>query len=108
MGRSYAALSAATLLAGIGQLNLADVLVRFAPAAGRHTRKLALGCYAASAGFSTAVAVLFLILVPLLSRDWTTCAARWRPSPLSSAPPGTRSSSSRTGCSPGCGDRAGC
>jgi len=67
VGRSYAALSAATLLAGIGQLNLADVLVRFVPAAGRHTRRLALGCYAAAALFSTAVAVVFLAVLPAVS-----------------------------------------
>ena len=67
VGRSYAALSAATLLAGIGQLNLADLLVRFVPAAGRHTRRLTMRCYTASAVFSTAVAVLFLFLVPVLA-----------------------------------------
>ena len=70
VGRSYAALSAATLLAGIGQLNLADVLVRFVP--GRrsaHTRRLALRCYTAAALFSTAVAVVFLAIVPVFSPE---------------------------------------
>ncbi|QMU77480.1 hypothetical protein GXW83_19035 [Streptacidiphilus sp. PB12-B1b] len=67
VGRSYAALSAASLLAGIGQLNLADILVRFVPSAGRHTRRLTLRCYTASAAFSTAVAVLFLVLVPVVA-----------------------------------------
>jgi len=69
VGRSYAALSVATLLAGIGQLNLADVLVRFAPAAGRHTRWLALRCYAVAALFSVAVSALFLLMVPLVSPE---------------------------------------
>ena len=69
VGRSYAALSAATLLAGIGQLNLADVLVRFVPAAGRHTARLALRCYSAAIVFTTAVAVLFLVVVPLISPE---------------------------------------
>jgi O-antigen/teichoic acid export membrane protein len=67
VGRSYAALSAASLLAGIGQLNLADLLVRFVPSAGRRTRRLTLRCYTASAAFSTAVAVLFLVLVPVVA-----------------------------------------
>ena len=67
VGRSYAALSAVTLLSGIGQLNLADVLVRFVPAAGRHAGRLALRCYAASAVFSTVAAVAFLMLVPAVA-----------------------------------------
>ena len=67
VGRSYAAISAVSLLSGFGQLNLADVLVRFVPAAGRHTRRLVLRCYAASALFSTLLAGLFLLLVPVLA-----------------------------------------
>jgi O-antigen/teichoic acid export membrane protein len=67
VGRSYAALSAVMLLAGIGQLNLADVLVRFVPAAGRHTRRLVLCCYTVSGLFSVVVAAGFLLLVPVLA-----------------------------------------
>ncbi|MFC1430433.1 lipopolysaccharide biosynthesis protein [Streptacidiphilus sp. N1-3] len=67
VGRSYAALSAVMLLSGVGQLNLADVLVRFVPAAGRHAGRLALRCYAASALCSTVVAVAFLLLVPAVA-----------------------------------------
>ncbi|MFI8215019.1 lipopolysaccharide biosynthesis protein [Streptomyces sp. NPDC085932] len=64
VGVSYSALAAATLLAAIGQLNLNDVLVRFVPAAGRHTRKLVLASYLTSGACSVAVAVGFLLLVP--------------------------------------------
>ena len=64
VGRSYAALSAVLLLSGIGQLNLADVLVRFMPSAGPRAGRLARRCYLAG-GLSTAVfAVVFLLLVP--------------------------------------------
>ena len=66
VGRSYAALSAVMLLSGIGQLNLADVLVRFVPAAGAHAGRLALRCYLAAGLFSTVVAVAFLLLIPEL------------------------------------------
>ena len=69
VGRSYAALSAVMLLSGIGQLNLADVLVRFVPAAGPHAGRLARRCYAASALFSIVVAVAFLVLVPVVAPD---------------------------------------
>jgi O-antigen/teichoic acid export membrane protein len=67
VGRSYAALSAVMLLSGIGQLNLADLLVRFVPAAGRHAGRLALRCYAASAVCSTVFAVAFLLLIPVVA-----------------------------------------
>ncbi|MFI6844066.1 lipopolysaccharide biosynthesis protein [Kitasatospora sp. NPDC050467] len=67
VGRSYAALSAAMFLATLGSLNLGDALVRFVPAAGRHTRHLVLRCYAISVGFSAAVAVGFLLLVPMVA-----------------------------------------
>jgi O-antigen/teichoic acid export membrane protein len=67
VGRSYAALSAVMLLSGVGQLNLADVLVRFVPAAGRHAGRLALRCYTASALCSTVVAVAFLLVVPTVA-----------------------------------------
>ena len=67
VGRSYAELSAVMLLSGVGQLNLADVLVRFVPAAGRHTRRLVLRSYAASAAASTVVAAAFVLLVPVVA-----------------------------------------
>ncbi|WP_051967534.1 polysaccharide biosynthesis protein [Kitasatospora mediocidica] len=67
VGLGYAVLAAATLLAGIGQLNLNDVLVRFVPSAGLHTRRLVLRCYAAAIAASALAALLFLLLVPRLT-----------------------------------------
>ncbi|MCM1975022.1 lipopolysaccharide biosynthesis protein [Streptomyces sp. G1] len=67
VGLNYATVSAATLLSTIGQLNLSDFLVRFLPAAGRHTRRLVLACYAAGIGFSVLAAVAFLALVPVVA-----------------------------------------
>jgi O-antigen/teichoic acid export membrane protein len=64
VGLSYSALAASLLLAGIGQLNLSDFLIRFVPSAGRHTRKLVLTCYAVSTSLSAVVAIGFLALVP--------------------------------------------
>ncbi|MFI6445774.1 lipopolysaccharide biosynthesis protein [Kitasatospora sp. NPDC050543] len=67
VGLSYAAISAATLLSALGRFNLGDVLVRFLPAAGRHTRALLLRCYLVSAVFSTLAAGVFLLLVPWIA-----------------------------------------
>ncbi|MFG2029922.1 lipopolysaccharide biosynthesis protein [Streptomyces sp. NPDC048825] len=67
VGLSYSALSVATLLASIGQLNLNEFLVRFVPSAGRHTRRLVLTCYLASVVCSVLVALGFLLLVPRIS-----------------------------------------
>ncbi len=69
VGRSYAALSAAMFLSTLGSLNLGDALVRFVPAAGRHTRSLVLRCYVISIGLSALVAVGFLLLVPVVAPD---------------------------------------
>ncbi|WP_051970684.1 lipopolysaccharide biosynthesis protein [Kitasatospora azatica] len=67
VGRSYAALGTVALLAGIGQLNLDDLLVRFVPVAGRRTRRLVLHCYAVGALCSALAALLFLLLLPELA-----------------------------------------
>ncbi|MEU5208471.1 hypothetical protein [Streptomyces sp. NPDC020742] len=67
VGRSYAVISAVTLLAGFGQLNLADVLVRFVPSAGQHTRRLLLRSYTAAGLCAGVLAGLFLLLVPLVA-----------------------------------------
>ncbi|MFB6838252.1 lipopolysaccharide biosynthesis protein [Streptomyces sp. NPDC056361] len=69
VGVNYSALSMALLLAGVGQLNLADFLVRFVPSAGHHTRRLILTCYALSAAVSTLAALGFLLLVPVIAPD---------------------------------------
>ncbi|GAA2148374.1 hypothetical protein GCM10009760_40300 [Kitasatospora kazusensis] len=67
VGRSYAALSAAALLSALGRFNLDNVLVRFLPAAGRHTRRLVLQCYGVSAVCSALAAVVFLLLIPWIA-----------------------------------------
>ncbi|GAA2748160.1 MULTISPECIES: lipopolysaccharide biosynthesis protein [Kitasatospora] len=67
VGRSYAALSAATFLSTLGSFNLGDVLVRFVPTAGRHTRHLVLRCYTVSITFSALAAGVFLLLVPTIA-----------------------------------------
>jgi O-antigen/teichoic acid export membrane protein len=67
VGINFATVSAATLLSTIGQLNLSDVLVRFIPSAGRHTRKLLLACYAAGIACSVLAATVFLLLVPTVA-----------------------------------------
>ncbi|MFJ8132452.1 lipopolysaccharide biosynthesis protein [Streptomyces hydrogenans] len=67
VGLSYSALSMTLLLAGVGQLNLSEFLVRFVPSAGHHTRRIILTCYAVSAGVSTLAACGFLLLVPVVA-----------------------------------------
>ncbi|MFF1869012.1 hypothetical protein [Streptomyces sp. CB03911] len=67
VGRSFAALAAASFLSTLGSLNLGDVLVRFVPTAGRHTRRLILRCYVTSAVFSALAAGAFLLLIPLIA-----------------------------------------
>ncbi|MFE1548691.1 lipopolysaccharide biosynthesis protein [Streptomyces sp. NPDC058718] len=69
VGVSYSALSVTLLLAGVGQLNLSDFLVRFVPSAGHHTRRLILRCYGVSAAVSTVAAVGFLLLVPAVAPE---------------------------------------
>ncbi|MFI5530920.1 lipopolysaccharide biosynthesis protein [Kitasatospora sp. NPDC051853] len=69
VGRGYAALAAAALLSGIGQFNLGDVLMRFVPTAGRHTRRLLLRCYAVSSAATVLAAGAFLLLVPVLAPE---------------------------------------
>ncbi|MGC0423034.1 lipopolysaccharide biosynthesis protein [Embleya sp. AB8] len=65
VGRTYAAVSAMMLLSGLGQLGLANVLVRFLPQPGADRRGLIQTAYAAACG-ATLVAVLgFLALIPL-------------------------------------------
>ncbi|MFC5667125.1 lipopolysaccharide biosynthesis protein [Kitasatospora misakiensis] len=67
VGRWTAALAAASLLSGIGQLNLGDALMRFLPTAGRRTRRLVLSSYTATVAASTLVAGAFLALIPLIA-----------------------------------------
>ncbi|WP_441248985.1 lipopolysaccharide biosynthesis protein [Kitasatospora sp. McL0602] len=71
VGRSYAALSAVALLSAFGRFNLDNVLVRFLPAAGRHTRRLVLRCYLVSAAASALAAGVFLLIVPWVAPELT-------------------------------------
>src|SRR5689334_12867805 len=69
VGRSYAALSAAGLLSGIGQFNLGDLMTRFLPTAGGRTRQLLLRSYASATLASAAAAAVFLLAVPAVAPD---------------------------------------
>lgn len=62
VGRASAAVSAMALLAGLAQLNLINLYARFLPGAGRHTRRLVLGGYAASAAMAVLLGTGFLAL----------------------------------------------
>lgn len=61
VGLASAAISAMTLLAGIALFNLEEVLVRFIPIAGQHTRKLIGSVYLLCSAASVVVALLFLL-----------------------------------------------
>lgn len=67
VGRNYAAVSAMMFIAGLGQLNLANTLVRFVPAAGRRTSRLVGRVYLASASVTLALAAAFVLAVPQFS-----------------------------------------
>jgi O-antigen/teichoic acid export membrane protein len=67
LGRNYSAISAMMLFAGIGQLNLTNVLVRFIPAAGARTRTLVARAYAAAIAAITLLATGFVLLTPDLA-----------------------------------------
>lgn len=67
VGRNFSAVSMMMFLAGLSQLNLADVLVRFVPAAGRSTRRLINRAYAAGVGMALLTSVGFVLLVPWIS-----------------------------------------
>lgn len=63
VGLNSALISAMMFVAGAATLNLANVLVRFLPHAGRGSRRFVLGCYAASTVVAVAAAVLFELAV---------------------------------------------
>lgn len=65
VGRTYAAVSAMMLLSGLGQLGLANVLVRFLPQPGADRRGLIRTAYAAAFGATLAAVLGFLALIPL-------------------------------------------
>ncbi len=67
VGRTFAAVSAVMFLAGIGQLNLSNTMIRFIAPAGRRTHVLVLRAYLAAAGAAVLCGAGFVLLVPHLS-----------------------------------------
>lgn len=67
VGRNYSAVSAMMLLAGVGQLNLTNVLLRFVPTAAHGTRRLVTRAYLAACALTVLLAGAFLLLLPVLS-----------------------------------------
>jgi O-antigen/teichoic acid export membrane protein len=67
VGRTYAAVSAMMLLAGLGQLGLANVLVRFLPQAGDGSRGLVRAAYVAALAATVTAGVAFTALIPVLA-----------------------------------------
>lgn len=67
VGRNYSAVSAMMLLAGVGQLNLTNVLLRFVPTAAQRTRRLVTRAYLAACASTVFLAGAFLLLQPVLS-----------------------------------------
>lgn len=67
VGRNYAAVAAMMLLAGVGQLNLTNVMIRFTPVAGQRSRRLVVVAYLAACLTTAVLAVGFVFLIPVLS-----------------------------------------
>jgi O-antigen/teichoic acid export membrane protein len=67
VGRNYSAVAAMMLLAGVGQLNLTNVMIRFTPGAGHRLRRLVAAAYLAACVATVVLAVGFLLLIPVLS-----------------------------------------
>lgn len=67
VGRGYSTISAMMFLAGFGQLNLANTLVRFVPSAGSDTLRLVRRVYLVAATTTALLATCFVIAVPQVS-----------------------------------------
>ncbi|MFJ9604819.1 lipopolysaccharide biosynthesis protein [Kitasatospora sp. NPDC101176] len=67
VGRNVAAVSAMMFLGGIGQLNLANAMVRFVPSAGRRAGRLVGLAYAVASSVTLVLAAGFVLLIPWLS-----------------------------------------
>ena len=67
VGRNYSAVSAMMLLAGVGQINLTNVLLRFVPTAAADTRQLVTKAYLAACAATAFLAAVFLVLIPVVS-----------------------------------------
>ncbi|MEU8919812.1 hypothetical protein AB0D10_02605 [Kitasatospora sp. NPDC048545] len=67
VGRNFAAVSAMMFLGGIGQLNLANAMVRFVPSAGKRTGRLVGLAYLAASTLTLVFAAGLVLLIPVLS-----------------------------------------
>jgi O-antigen/teichoic acid export membrane protein len=67
VGRNYSAISMMTFLAGVSQLNLSDVLIRFVPSAGTRTKRIIGNAYLASLAMALVTATVFVIVIPWVS-----------------------------------------
>lgn len=67
VGAAGALVSATTLFAGIGQLNLSNMLMRFLPKAGGKSRRLVLSTYIFAATASALLAVMSLIAIDIFA-----------------------------------------
>ncbi|MCQ4083276.1 hypothetical protein NGB36_22385 [Streptomyces sp. RB6PN25] len=65
VGRGSAAIAAMKFLAGIAAVTLTGALARFIPVAGKHTARLVVRTYLASAAVVTAAALVFLLTLGL-------------------------------------------
>ncbi len=65
VGVSSVALSTMQLLGGVAHLNLTQALLRFAPVAGRHTRRLVLSCYALASTIAALVGLGYAAGAPV-------------------------------------------
>ncbi|MFJ8621744.1 lipopolysaccharide biosynthesis protein [Kitasatospora sp. NPDC093550] len=67
VGRNSAAVSAMMFLGGVGQLNLANAMVRFVPSAGPRTGRLVGLAYLVAATVTLAFAAGLVLLIPVVS-----------------------------------------
>ena len=67
VGVAGALVAATTLFAGIGQLNLSGMLMRFLPNAGGKSRRLVLAAYTCAAGASAILAIISMIGIRIFS-----------------------------------------
>ncbi|MFF7639449.1 lipopolysaccharide biosynthesis protein [Streptomyces canus] len=67
LGRNYSAVAAMMLLAGVGQLNMTNVMIRFTPGAGHRSRRLVAAAYLAACLTTAALAVGWVLLIPAVS-----------------------------------------
>ena len=76
VGRSAAVIAAMTMIAGFSQLNLASVLIRFVPGAGRDVHRLVLGVYGVSTLVTLVASGVFLVVAQSLSHQFAFLTER--------------------------------